>query len=91
MRLKLPIAHLLKAQRRWEKALVKATATSRKLIIQPRNTRPKKDKLTEVSSFGTNPGNLRMLTYVPPQDNVYMIYAELGVYNERLGTPCDDL
>ncbi len=67
MRLKLPIAHLLKAQRRWGKALVKATATSRKLIIKPRKTRPKKDKLTEVGSFGTNPGNLRMLTYVPPQ------------------------
>ena len=67
MRLKLPIAHLLKAQRRWEKTLVKATATSRKLITKPRKTRPKKDKLTEVSSFGSNPGNLRMLTYVPPQ------------------------
>ena len=67
MRLKLPIAHLLKAQRRWEKTLVKVTATSRKLITKPRKTRPKKDKLTEVSDFGSNPGNLRMLTYVPPQ------------------------
>jgi poly(hydroxyalkanoate) depolymerase family esterase len=67
MRLKLPIAHLLKAQRRWEKTLVKATATSRKFIIRPRKTRPKKSKLAEVSSFGSNPGNLRMLTYVPPQ------------------------
>ena len=67
MRLKLPIARLLKAQRRWEKTLVKVTATSRKLITKPRKTRPKKDKLTEVSSFGSNPGNLRMLTYVPPQ------------------------
>jgi poly(hydroxyalkanoate) depolymerase family esterase len=67
MRLKLPIAHLLKAQRRWEKALVKATATSRKLITRPRKPRPKKSKLTEVSAFGSNPGNLRMLTYVPPQ------------------------
>ena len=67
MRLKLPIAHLLKTQRRWEKALVKATATSRKLISRARKTRPKKDKLTEVSAFGSNPGNLRMLTYVPPQ------------------------
>jgi poly(hydroxyalkanoate) depolymerase family esterase len=67
MRLKLPIAHLLKAQRRWEKTLVRATKTSRKLIIKPRRARPKKDKLTEVSSFGSNPGNLRMLTYVPPQ------------------------
>ncbi|MGF9764848.1 PHB depolymerase family esterase [Microvirga sp. 0TCS3.31] len=67
MRLKLPIAHLLKAQRRWEKALVKATATSRKLITKPRKTRPKKSKLTEVSAFGSNPGNLRMLAYVPPQ------------------------
>ena len=67
MRLKLPIARLLKAHRRWEKTLLKATATSRKLLTRPRKTRPKKDKLTEVSSFGSNPGNLRMLTYVPPQ------------------------
>ncbi|WP_210335573.1 PHB depolymerase family esterase [Microvirga sp.] len=67
MRLKLPIAHLLKAQRHWEKTLVRATKISRKLITKPRRTRPKKDKLTEVTSFGSNPGNLRMLTYVPPQ------------------------
>ncbi|WP_036350423.1 PHB depolymerase family esterase [Microvirga sp. BSC39] len=67
MRLKLSIAPLLKAQRRWEKALVKATATSRKFITKPRKTRLKKSKLTEVSAFGSNPGNLRMLTYVPPQ------------------------
>jgi feruloyl esterase len=67
MRLKLPIAHLLKAQRRWEKTLVRATKTSRKLIAKPRQARPKRDKLTEVSSFGSNPGNLRMLAYVPPQ------------------------
>jgi poly(hydroxyalkanoate) depolymerase family esterase len=67
MRLKLPIAHLLKAQRRWEKTLVKVTTTSRKLITKRRKTRPKKDKLTEVSDFGSNPGNLRMLTYVPLQ------------------------
>lgn len=31
------------------------------------------------------------LTYVPPARNAYMIYAELGVYTGRLGTPCDDL
>jgi poly(hydroxyalkanoate) depolymerase family esterase len=67
MRLKLPIAHILKAQRRWEKTLRTVTATSRKLITKPRKTRPKKSRLTEVSSFGSNPGNLRMLTYMPPQ------------------------
>ena len=66
MRLKLPIARLLKAQRRWEKTLRTVTATSRKLIVKPRKTKPKKSKLTEVSSFGSNPGNLRMLIYVPP-------------------------
>jgi len=33
----------------------------------------------------------RELTYVPVSSNVYMIYAELGVYVERLGTPCDDI
>jgi len=31
------------------------------------------------------------LTYVPVGRNVYMIYAQLGVYIQRLGTPCDDL
>jgi hypothetical protein len=31
------------------------------------------------------------LTYVPVVDNAYMIYAELGVYVERMGTPCDDM
>ena len=67
MRLKLRIAHLLKAQRRWEKTLRTVTTTSRKLIVKPRKARPKKSKLTEVSDFGSNPGNLRMLTYVPPQ------------------------
>jgi len=67
MRLKLPIAHALKAQRRWGKTFVKATKTSRNLITKPRKTRPKGNKLTEVSAFGSNPGNLRMLTYVPPQ------------------------
>ncbi len=63
MRLKLPITRLLKAQRRWEKTLRTVTATSRKLITKPRKTRPKKSKLIEVSAFGSNPGNLRMLTY----------------------------
>jgi hypothetical protein len=32
------------------------------------------------------------LTWVPVEDNAYMIYAELGVYaGQLLGTPCDDL
>jgi hypothetical protein len=32
------------------------------------------------------------LTFLPVEDNVKMIYAELGVYTtENLGTPCDDL
>jgi feruloyl esterase len=57
----------LKAQRRWEKTLRTVTATSRKLITKPRKSKPKKGKLTEVSAFGSNPGNLRMLTYIPPQ------------------------
>jgi feruloyl esterase len=66
MRLKLPIVRLLKAQRRWGKTLIKATATAHKIRVRPRRARRRKDKLTEVTSFGSNPGNLRMLTYVPP-------------------------
>lgn len=31
------------------------------------------------------------LVNVPVMDNVSMIYNDLGVYDERLGTPCDDL
>jgi feruloyl esterase len=67
MRLKLPIARLLKAQRRWEKTLRTVTATSRKLVIKPRKTKPKKSRLVEINTFGSNPGNLRMLIYVPPR------------------------
>jgi poly(hydroxyalkanoate) depolymerase family esterase len=66
MRLKLPIARLLKAQRRWGRTLIKATATSHKIMVRPRRARRRKDQLIEVPSFGSNPGNLQMLTYVPP-------------------------
>lgn len=31
------------------------------------------------------------LTVVPVHKNALLIYTELGVYNERFGTPCDDL
>ena len=30
------------------------------------------------------------LTIVPVEDNVPMIYRDLGVYEGTLGTPCDD-
>ena len=66
MRPKLPIARLLKAQRRWEKTLRTVTATSRKFITKPPKIRAQEEKTCRVSTFGSNPGNLRMLTYVPP-------------------------
>ncbi len=31
------------------------------------------------------------LTIVPVEDNVPMIYRDLGVYEGSLGTPCDDM
>jgi hypothetical protein len=38
------------------------------------------------------PTTRRKLTLVPTEDNLPMIYTELGVYSgEKLGTPCDDL
>jgi hypothetical protein len=30
------------------------------------------------------------LTIVPPEDNIPMIYGDLGIYDGSLGTPCDD-
>jgi poly(hydroxyalkanoate) depolymerase family esterase len=66
MRLKLPIARLLKVQRRWGKTLIKAASTSHKIMVRPRRARRRKVQLIEVPSFGSNPGNLRMLTFVPP-------------------------
>ena len=37
-------------------------------------------------------GKPKKLVLVPVEDNVRMIYTELGVYaGERMGTPCDDL
>ncbi|WP_262266240.1 hypothetical protein [Microvirga yunnanensis] len=96
MRLKLPIAQFLKAQRRWGKTLVKASTASRKLIVKPRKTQPKKSKLTEISAFGSNPGNLRMLTYVPPQlpDSAPLVVVLHGclqtarAYDEGSGSRC---
>ena len=36
-------------------------------------------------------GTKTELTIVPPEDNVKMIYGDLGVYEGTLGTPCDDM
>ena len=36
-------------------------------------------------------GKKNVLTRVPVEDNVKMIYGDLGVYPGSLGTPCDDM
>ena len=66
MRLKLPIARLLKVQRRWGKTVIKAAASSHAIMVRRRSARRGKETLVEITNFGSNPGNLRMLTYVPP-------------------------
>ena len=62
------IADLLKAKRNWEKFLPKTLIPTVGNILRPQQAKrqsPFKSRLNEVQSFGTNPGNLRMLQYVP--------------------------
>lgn len=72
-RFKLPFSDMLKRHRRWEKTLMKAVKVTRKAVAAASATVPAAPKvksgatLEEVAVFGTNPGRLRMLRYVPPQ------------------------
>jgi hypothetical protein len=45
---------------------------------------------TDAASW-VNGGTRTELTIVPVEDNVPMIYRDLGVYEGSLGTPCDDM
>jgi hypothetical protein len=36
-------------------------------------------------------GKKAVLTRVPVEDNLKLIYGDLGVYAGSLGTPCDDM
>jgi hypothetical protein len=48
--------------------------------------------LSKRESLWAAHGKEQKLILLPLEDNVVMIYSELGVYTgERLGTPCDDL
>ncbi|WEZ84183.1 PHB depolymerase family esterase [Rhizobium sp. 32-5/1] len=70
---KLPFSSLLKQHRRWEKTILSAARMSRAVlgtVATPKTRMRAKSapasRLEEVVSFGTNPGRLRMLRYVPP-------------------------
>ena len=54
-------AKLARYRRQWERFLAAAKTTG----ATAANTAPQATGLAEQTSFGTNPGNLRMLTYVP--------------------------
>jgi poly(hydroxyalkanoate) depolymerase family esterase len=46
---------------------VTATTASHRIMVRRRKGHRRKSRLVEVTHFGSNPGHLRMLTYVPPQ------------------------
>jgi feruloyl esterase len=54
------IRQLAQSRRQWETAMKASQAAS-----APFESPPSPGRLTEVTGFGSNPGNLRMLTYVP--------------------------
>lgn len=71
MHLKLPrlYSKMLKENRRWQrqvKSLVNEIAKAKPTGVRPARKRGPATKLVETSRFGLNPGNLRMLSYVPP-------------------------
>ncbi len=79
-RFKFSFSDMLKRQRRWEKTLTKAVKVTRKAVAaasaispSPSATKAKitrkaktTGRLEDVAKFGSNPGRLRMLRYVPP-------------------------
>ncbi|GEO84623.1 MULTISPECIES: extracellular catalytic domain type 1 short-chain-length polyhydroxyalkanoate depolymerase [Alphaproteobacteria] len=73
MRLKIPMpwSFVLGQQKKLQKKLLK-TVPSLPLVepAKPRNVRVLRPRLREVEGFGTNPGHLRMLEYVPPKARV---------------------
>ncbi|OBZ92869.1 esterase [Pararhizobium polonicum] len=67
---KFSLSDMLRQHRRWEKTLLKAVKVTRKAVASaaqaPAAIKPKVgSRLEEVASFGSNPGRLRMLRYVP--------------------------
>ncbi len=69
-RFKLSLSDLLRQHRRWERTLAKAVKVTRKALVSassvPVTVKPRSaTKLEEVKAFGSNPGHLRMLRYVP--------------------------
>lgn len=76
-RFKFSLSDMLKQQRSWEKTVTKAVKATRTVLATaapaaaPRSARAKPvarkpvGSLEEVSAFGSNPGRLRMLRYVP--------------------------
>lgn len=73
-RFKLSLSDMLRQHRRWERTLAKAVKITRKAVVSatsapasvPATAKPKAvHRLEEVKAFGSNPGHLRMLRYVP--------------------------
>ena len=68
MRFKLPysLSGLMREQARWRRRIAKAVASPTEAITA-RAAKPRagRARLSEISGFGTNPGRLRMLEYVP--------------------------
>ncbi len=73
-RFKLSLSDMLRQHRRWERTLAKAVKITRKAVVSatsapapvPATVKPRAAaRLEEVKAFGSNPGHLRMLRYVP--------------------------
>jgi poly(hydroxyalkanoate) depolymerase family esterase len=78
-RFKFSLSDMFRQHRRWEKTLAKAVKVTRKALVSASSTKPSAPaaaakirsaakpaaRLEEVKAFGSNPGHLRMLRYVP--------------------------
>lgn len=66
MNLSKSVAALMRQQRNFQKALVDFVDHSESARLEPKPVRPAAPNLSERVGFGSNPGSLRMLEYVPP-------------------------
>ncbi|WP_246225590.1 extracellular catalytic domain type 1 short-chain-length polyhydroxyalkanoate depolymerase [Paenirhizobium daejeonense] len=69
MRMKIPVpfSYITAQQKKWQKRLTRAAEVITPVAPASPRLRGPRPHLTEISGFGTNPGHLRMMEYVPPK------------------------
>lgn len=67
MKIPVPLSYITAQQKKWQKRLTRAADVITPVAPARPRLRGPRPHLTEITGFGTNPGHLRMMEYVPPK------------------------